>query len=553
MSLIGAPAPRALNRSVADRVEAKLTEREAVFDSGRLRAVALEQSAGVLAPEQALEVARELIVERRVLPLAGGRMTTLAVRAQEQRIERRANELGRPAGREVGGVAREPAEEQVAERVGFALSPEQRTALRVMTGPERLAVLIGPAGTGKGVVIDAAARAEQSNGREVIGVAVAGSTAERLGRDSPALAGSTMTLDALVSRTARGTVRVGPNTTVLLDEAGMVDHQRMDSLTALIERSGAKLVAVGDGRQLPAIGPGGMFDRLTLNAPSAKLADVHRTLDPAERKAWAALRAGEPERALAHYRANGRLHFADTREQVGEHAVKDWARLLDHHDPRQLALIADASNVEIDRLNARAQHLRVQRGELGDQELPLPNRHYGLRAGDLVTFTAQHHTPGAPRVENGARGEISTINPRESSLSLILDGSGRELQLAGEQLAHLRLAYAQHVYRQQGATVERAVIITGGWQTSRESAYVQASRARDGSDWYLGRDELGQDGQDERRIERLAAKIRSSRAPTASLAHPESTEPPRGLEFLRHIAPRRSRVRERDAELQRGR
>ena len=522
VSLIGAPAPRALNRSVADRVEAKLTEREAVFDSGRLRAVALEQSAGVLAPEQALEVARELIVERRVLPLAGGRMTTLAVRAQEQRIERRANELGRPAGREVGGVAREPAEEQVAERVGFALSPEQRTALRVMTGPERLAVLIGPAGTGKGVVIDAAARAEQSNGREVIGVAVAGSTAERLGRDSPALAGSTMTLDALVSRTARGTVRVGPNTTVLLDEAGMVDHQRMDSLTALIERSGAKLVAVGDGRQLPAIGPGGMFDRLDAQRTQRQARRRPPDTRSAERKAWAALRAGEPERALAHYRANGRLHFADTREQVGEHAVKDWARLLDHHDPRQLALIADASNVEIDRLNARAQHLRVQRGELGDQELPLPNRHYGLRAGDLVTFTAQHHTPGAPRVENGARGEISTINPRESSLSLILDGSGRELQLAGEQLAHLRLAYAQHVYRQQGATVERAVIITGGWQTSRESAYVQASRARNGSDWYLGRDELGQDGQDERRIERLAAKIRSSRAPTASLAHPRA-------------------------------
>ena len=50
-------------------------------------------------------------------------------------------------------------------------------------------MLIGPAGTGKGVVIDAAARAEQIAGREVIGIAVSGSTAERLGADSPALAG----------------------------------------------------------------------------------------------------------------------------------------------------------------------------------------------------------------------------------------------------------------------------------------------------------------------------------------------------------------------------
>jgi len=539
--LIGAPEPPSRARPVADRVEAKLTEREAVFDAGRLRAVALEQSAGALFPEQALKVAQEMLVDRRVLPLEGGRMTTLAIRAQEQRIERRAKDLGCPAGREVGEVARELAEEQVAERLGFALSGEQRTALRALTGPERLAVLIGPAGTGKGVVIDVAARAEQNDGREVIGVAVAGSTAERLGRDSPALAGNTMTLDALVSRAERGAVHVGPNTTLVLDEAGMVDHRRMDALTALVDRSGAKLIAVGDGRQLPSIGPGGMFDRLALRAPTAQLADVHRTLDADERKAWAALRAGEPERAMAHYRANGRLHFADTREQAGERAAKDWARLLDHHDPREVALIADASNVEIDRLNARAQHLRAQRGELGDQELPLPNRHHRLRQGDLITFTAQHQAPGAPRVENGARGQVVGINPRENSLTVALDGPGRELRLAREQLANLRLAYAQHVYRQQGATVERAIIITGGWQTSRESAYVQASRARNGSDWYLARDELGLEGQDDQRVERLAGKMRNSRLQAPSLLHREGADADRqpAGERLRLLGPER--------------
>ncbi len=50
---------------------------------------------------------------------------------------------------------------EVAERIAAPLSREQEEALRTVTGPERLAVLVGPAGTGKGVVIDAAARAEQ--------------------------------------------------------------------------------------------------------------------------------------------------------------------------------------------------------------------------------------------------------------------------------------------------------------------------------------------------------------------------------------------------------
>jgi mannose/cellobiose epimerase-like protein (N-acyl-D-glucosamine 2-epimerase family) len=36
--------------------------------------------------------------------------------------------------------------------------------------------------------------------------------------------------------------------------------------------------------------------------------------------------------------------------------------------------------------------------------------------------------------------------------------------------------------------------------------------------WFLAREELGQEDQDERRVETLAAKMRSSRAHTPSLA-----------------------------------
>jgi ATP-dependent exoDNAse (exonuclease V) alpha subunit len=141
------------------------------------------------------------------------------------------------AGRDVGERARAVATREVAERIGGRLTGEQNDALRVLTGNGRAAVLVGPAGTGKGVVIDAAARAEQLAGRQVIGVAVSGSTAERLGADSPALGGQTMTLDALVARADRGTVEVDRDTTVVLDEAGMVDHARLDVLTELVGRS----------------------------------------------------------------------------------------------------------------------------------------------------------------------------------------------------------------------------------------------------------------------------------------------------------------------------
>ena len=136
------------------------------------------------------------------------------------------------------------------------------------------------AGTGKGVVIDAAARAEQMTGHRTFGIAVSGSTAQRLGQDSPALAGQTLTLDALVARVQRGLLSVDDHTTVYFDEAGMADTDRLDRLTELIADTGGKLVAIGDAAQLPSIGAGGMLDRLAESAPSARLSNVRRTLNP---------------------------------------------------------------------------------------------------------------------------------------------------------------------------------------------------------------------------------------------------------------------------------
>ncbi len=102
---------------------------------------------------------------------------------------------------------------------------------------------------------------------------------------------------------------------------------------------------------------------------------------------------------MARYASRGQLHLTDTRDQAAEQAVQTWATLTEGRDIREVALIADASNQEIDRLSARAQNLRAERSELGHQEIPLPGVHYGLREGDLVAFTTQHR----PRGSRGSR------------------------------------------------------------------------------------------------------------------------------------------------------
>jgi len=85
------------------------------------------------------------------------------------------------------------------------------------------------------------------------------------------------------------------------------------------------------------------------------------------------------------------------------------------------------------------------------------------------------------------------------------------------QFNDLRLAYAQHVYKAQGLTADQALVLTGGWQTDRERAYVALSRAREQTNVYAARKDLGHQGLDTDRINRLAHLMSKSNAQQASL------------------------------------
>jgi ATP-dependent exoDNAse (exonuclease V) alpha subunit len=440
------------------------------------------------------------------------------MRALERAIEERFTRMGREPSRAIGPVERETAIAEVEERLGAPLSAEQRAAVVTLTGAERASALIGQAGTGKGVVIDAAARAELAAGREVHGVAVAGRTAQQLGEASPALAGRVRTLDSLAAAIEHGEITVDERTTVFFDEAGVGDTERLARLVRPIEERGGSIVAIGDGRQLPSVGAGGMFERLADAAPSAELTEVQRTTDPAEQMAWQALRDGDPAAAMAHYRARGVLSFADTRADAVDRAARRYVALSRELGHDRVGLMTDASNAEVDALNLRVQALRERDGELGGKSVEQPGSAHRLCSGDRVTWTETMPVAGQRRVENGARGEIVAVD-EAAGLRVALDGSGREVTVAPGELDKLRLGYADHVYRHQGATVQRAVAVTGGWQISREGTYVQASRAREGIEWHVARDELSGD-DDAARVDQLAAQMRISRADEPSLSQP---------------------------------
>ncbi len=498
---------------------ADVTKHSATVSERDLRARGYELAAGQVHPRAADAVIDELARSGELVALEGRRWTTRELRE----LELRTVELA--VSRSTAKVA--PASEsslrearlEVQREIRSTLSAEQREAVRTITGPGGVNVLVGQAGTGKGVVIQVAAGAWRRDGYEVIGTAVAGATAERLGAD--ASLERSITTDALLARVQSGSVSLNSRTVVVMDEAGMADTKRLAALSEVTARTESKLVLVGDHAQLPAIGAGGMFAELQGRVPTAEVTEVHRARHAWERDAWQQVRAGEAERALASYQAHGRLHIADTREEAAEQMVRAWDRARIENPGERLVMLTDASNVELDRINALAQERRAAAGELGAHTVELPGRPYGIQAGDEVIFSAALHQPGQPRVENGTLGAVTGVSANDSVAIETRGAQEREVQLSTEEFDELRLAYAQHLYKAQGRTVERAFVLTGGWQTDRESAYVAVTRAQERTDIYVSRDDLGEQGMDPGAIERLAEAMAESRERAASIATPE--------------------------------
>jgi conjugative relaxase-like TrwC/TraI family protein len=515
-----------------------VTRESSMINRHELQAKAYELSAGVCRPEEADQLVNDLIRSGHIIELEDGTYTTRRLRELERETitaaQRRAEETVAP----VSDQTLEQARLQKDRELKGSLSQEQREALQTITGPGGVVILIGQAGTGKGVVLSAATNAWQKEGYEVIGTAVPGATAMRLQADTKSDQG--VTADSLITSFEHGHLKLDRNTVIVLDEAGMLDSERLSKLVRLADRAGVKLVLTGDAAQLYALGAGGLFKELEGKVPTAELTEVHRAHHQWEREAWSEVREGEPGLALARYRAHDRLHVYDTRAEATQAMVESWDQARQGLPPDQTVMITDSSNEERDAMNALAQDRRAQAGELSEHRVELPDKPYGLAAGDEVIFTDKFRIKRLKRVENGITGTIIHASSNEDKVTIrTRESTPRDVVVDTSKFDQLSLAYAVHIRKGQGLTSETSGILAGGWQTDKEHMYVSLTRARERTDVYISREDLGEMGMDTGAIERLGERMARSRAQEASIAK-DVAEPT--------VEPERTAEKQRTAE-----
>ncbi|MCJ7437468.1 MAG: relaxase domain-containing protein [Acidimicrobiia bacterium] len=336
-------------------------------------------------------------------------------------------------------------------------------------------VVQGAAGSGKTYALAACREAWETSEHRVIGCALAARAAEQL-EDGSGIGSTTIhRLLAVLDDPRRRPLDF--HDVVVVDEAAMVGTRQLARLLDKAAEARAKIVLVGDNRQLPEIDAGGAFVGLATRLGSVTLEENRRQVEAWERRALLRLRVGSSDRAIDAYQGHDRIHIDATVDESRRRLVDDW---LGARTRRGAAVMLAARHRDVDELNRIARGRLQASGHLDRRDVVVGDRAFAV--GDEILATRNDHQLG---VLNGTRATVTAIDERSGAMHAdTRDGRSVVFPADYTEGGHLRHGYAMTLYKAQGSTVRETFVLATG-PTDREFAYTALSRGTDANSLYL--------------------------------------------------------------------
>jgi Ti-type conjugative transfer relaxase TraA len=458
------------------------------------------------------------------------RYSTKVILETEQHVLRAAQGLARNGEHQVGERILTSV---LSDNTFDGISREQALAVRHATGANGLALIDGQAGTGKSYILNAIRQSYEAQGCKVIGLAPTNIVAQDMRRDGFAKAG---TVHSELFSLNNERTQWDKRTVVMVDEAAMVDSRNTAMVTAHAYASGAKLILIGDDRQLSSIERGGMFGVLKDRYGAAVLAEVRRQQKNDDRRAAELMAEGNFHDALARYDTKGAIHWTRTQPEARAVLVAQWAK-DNASDPTRSRFVFAYTNADVDQLNRDIRQVRKETGQLEQQDYRFETKHgpADFSSGDRIQFTGTHRPLG---LYNGQAGTVQLIDGNRFAVRL--DGRGnRSVEFDAAKFQDFRHGYAGTIYKGQGRTLDQTYLYhSEHWRSS--AGYVALTRHRDKAELFVARNTA----PDLKQLARQIARVDERRA--AVHFHESADREP-----VRPLSPRELAARLTDPALQR--
>jgi len=418
-------------------------------------------------------IARDDVVKLGVDAKGNVRLTTREMQDLERRMVDQAKSR-RDEGRH--GVNHERLNHHAKKN---GLSDEQAAALRHMSGRDGVSLVEGMAGTGKSTMMKAAHEAWREAGYEVRGAALAGKAADGLEQGSGI---KSQTVHSLLLQLDSGRQKLTPKTILCVDEAGMLSSRLTARLVDHASKAGAKLVMVGDDRQLQPIDAGGAFKAIKDELGAGKLSTIYRQKDEWARESVHKFADGDAGKAIKAYAERGLVGVGTDADDTKRQLVADWNS--QRTDDGRSSIMLAGTRKDVKDLNELARTERVKGGEIEQGErVKTDQGEREFATGDRIVFLKNDKSIG---VKNGQLGTVEKIEREggDGYRMAVRGDDGKLVTLNTKDYDRLDHGYATTVHKAQGVTVDRAYVLSGRMH-DRELSYVSMSRSRQETRLYI--------------------------------------------------------------------
>lgn len=390
------------------------------------------------------------------------------------------------------------------------IKAEQETALRhIVAGKDGVTFIEGDAGTGKSFLMGAVREVYEKSGYNMIGVSFTNKAAMSLAEGSGIK--NCRSVDSFLHACRTNPNYIPPRSVIVLDEAGMLDSRKTLELLQLAATRGAKVVSVGDEKQIQPITAGQVFGTLKKAFGSERLSDIVRQRITWERNAIRDLAEGRTLEGLRAFALQdgpsrpGQLHIVENRHDARGAIIVEWEKTA-LRSPDKAPLMVVSTNAEVTTLNLMARERLVAAGKIAEgHDIKTAHGTFHFAAGDQIVFTGNFKSKG---IYNSTLARIEKINPLTKTLTVKTE-TGHRLRFNPKTVNHFRHGYAITAHKSQGSTVDRVLVMVDGYYMDREKIYVAMSRGRAGSTLFADKSTIGELSYEQRQA--IKAKPESER------------------------------------------
>ncbi|MBR0818891.1 MobF family relaxase [Bradyrhizobium liaoningense] len=475
-------------------VPAELTEHESVFERRQLYAAVATALVGTGADAMRVEQEVDHLLETgRVVELGRDSLQQPVYSTPEQiAIERELVSVAERLAREHRAAPDPEHVLQLCRERG--LSAEQTHAAQMATSSAAIAVIEGAAGSGKSTTLATIVAAYSQGNAAGFASNLAGpawriigtSQSWKVAKELQKLGIEAMATDAWLARTKEPFLDA--NTVLVVDEAGLLSSRQMLAIVERAAEASAKIVAVGDREQLPALGAGPGLSILASVTGTTRVDTIVRQREAWMRTAVTDFAKGRAKQGFAAFEERGLLKFAAGEKATVTRVVDAWENAQRAPSSPTVLLIAK-TNAQVRALNNEVRVRLKRDGRITGEDVEVatvtPSGHgqaLAFATGDHIRFLVRHDRLA---VINGTTATVIRINGGETQdPTLHVEIAGRQASFRVSELAdehgraRLGHAYSTTIYGSQGLTTDQAFVWAGPSMT-RNEAYVAFSRARD--------------------------------------------------------------------------